>query len=83
MFQFYINQFSLKGDGSGFTSTLPYSLILNVVGGPASSQNIWLKDYDTLADAKTGAAAVFATGTVTPWVDGGGQSVSAVFTVTF
>ena len=87
MFRFMIKQYGLKGDGSGPTGTLPYQLILRVVGvSEASPKNVWMKDYDTVADAKVGAAALFATGVVTPWVDSGSpvvESLSATFTPTF
>jgi len=92
MFQFFIKQYGLQGNGAGPTGSYPYQLTLRVVGvSEASPKNVWLKDYDTLADAKTGAAALFATGTVTPWVNSpsgaidsaADESLSAVFTPTF
>ena len=99
MFQFFIKQYGLKGDGSGPTGTLPYQLILRVVGvSEASPKNVWLKDYDTVADAKTGAAALFATpsiGTTGNWTNSPSvagvpvadsiavESLSYVFTPTF
>ena len=88
--------YGLKGDGSGPVGALPYQLTLRVVGvSEASPKNVWLKDYDTVADAKTGAASLFATGTVTPWVNSPSvagtpvadssavESLSAIFTPTF
>jgi hypothetical protein len=89
MFQFHIKQYGLKGDGSGTSTPYPFQLILRVVGvSEASPKNVWMKDYDTIADAKVGAAALFATGTTTPWVDTPAspntvESLSAVFTPTF
>jgi hypothetical protein len=91
MFQFHIKQYGLTGDGSTVLGALPYQLILRAVSdSEANVKNIFLKDYDTVADAKTGAAALFATGTVTPWVDSTNpntsaiiESLSAIFTPTF
>lgn len=92
MFQFHIKQFGLMGDGSGVS--LGYQLILRVVGvAEASPKNVWLADYynatlsTALTAAKAGGAGLFATSTVTPWVDtpatGVAESLSAVFTPTF
>jgi hypothetical protein len=71
MFQFHIKQYGLKGDGSGATGSLPFQLILRVVGvAEASPKNIWVKDYATLAAAKTGAVAgVNGSATTTPVVN--------------
>lgn len=86
MFQFHIKQYGLKGDGSGAVGANPFQLILRVVGvNEASPKNVWLKDYASLAAAKTGAGSLFSTGTVTPWVDNASstESLSAIVTPTF
>jgi hypothetical protein len=86
VFQFYIKRYGTTGDGLGGVGAYPFQLTLRVVGvSEASPKNVWLKDYDTLADAKTGAASLFATGTVTPWVDNTNsyESLSATFTPMF
>jgi hypothetical protein len=89
VFQFYIKRYGTWGDNADLTSAYPptsFQLTLRVVGvSEASPKNVWLKDYTSLALAKNGAAALFASGTVTPWVDNANsyESLSAVFTPTF
>ena len=89
MFQFYIRRYGTTGDGADLVAVFPptsFQLTLRVVGvSEASPKNVWLKDYTTLALAKIGAAALFATGVVTPWADNTNsyESLSAVFTPTF
>ena len=83
MFQYFIRAYGTTGDGVVPSS---FELTLRVVGvSEASPKNVWLKDYTTLALAKTGAAALFASGTITPWVDNANayESLSAAFTPTF
>jgi hypothetical protein len=91
MFRFFIKQYGLQGNGLGPTGSYPYQLILRVVGvSEASPKNVWLKDYDTVADAKSGAGSLFATGSFT-WVNSpsgaadavADESLSTVFTPTF
>jgi len=61
MFQWMIKQYGLQGNGAGPTGSVPYQLILRVVGvSEASPKNVWMKDYDTILDAKVGAIAIFA-----------------------
>ena len=95
-FQYYIKQYGLQGNGAGALGATPFQLTLRVLGTSAASErNVWVKDYDTLADAKTGA--ITGTGYVvggttqntTPatftWADNasGSESLSNTFTLPF
>ena len=62
MFQWYIKQHGLQGNGQGPTGSLPYQLMLLTPGiaGMTKNAGVWLKDYVSLAAAKTSAVALFA-----------------------
>jgi hypothetical protein len=62
MFQWYIKQYGLQGNGAGPVGASPYQLMLLTPGiaGMTKNAGVWLKDYVSLAAAKTSAVALFA-----------------------
>jgi len=82
MFQFYVKQYGLMGDGS-YTGD-GWQLTLRVVGvSEASPKNVWLRDYVSLAAAKTGACALFASGAyATSAITTSGTGTTSALTVT-
>ena len=110
MFQFYIKQFGLSGNvgypPTGYADpaqgnnnptfgNTPFQLTLRCIGTSAASErNVWVKNYATLAAAKTGAVAGVSGGALpTPtldttsgtWTDNATstESLSVTFTLPF
>ncbi len=78
MLQLHITQYGLLGDGSGPVGDEPFQLLLHGIDAKGGSQQIFLGTFDTLANAKTEAAAIFKASL--SWTDEGTiGSHSAIF----
>lgn len=84
MFQFTISKYGTVGDGGTVLGANPFQLKMHVL--TQTAKEIWIKDYASLAAAKTGANGVFASatptiGTTSNWTDSADGSES--YTVSF